>query len=772
MEEAIQRLTLEFSNQLAALQRDLQATVGEVRSQMAEVAVRISTMEEQQRVREAHHEGVTISGRRTVDQAHARAQRPTGDRSAQDTPTPEDDDEPGPRQRWAHLEKTLMSGIEECKRHEDWLKLVDQIRMSVDIHYPAVHNFVREMRRMEQRPSLADLKEVSMRLNMTSQEFTRFMEDLWKVLILKTKGPVTSILRHVVDTESAPLLRTPVAWWELEKEAEGASWARKRDLAKWVVHPTRARGWADIPEAIRTFENRVAEFELVTEGRIDPELRVQGLLGTIPQFLEKQMQSQAGITRTYSGFKEYVLEQTYLNRPSTTARHTTTPSTTPGTTDVEAAGLTATTGWYDDEQRWHEEQWPAHDSYDGHDGYASTPHDDAQHEPAQHDTFAMKGNKGKGKEQGGKSKGKGKANGFPGVCWHCNMPGHRKFECYLYIGGKKGGKSGGSKGGKLGKGYGKFGYSQPTTHGGHSWSGKGGMDWGWPAYGINNQNPTQPWGEAGGGDWAGQGSAQAEAEPETYTSLFSCVRRTPAPPQNRFEHSNPWAALANDDDETADSTACSEPCCGPRPRKLGDWMAQPRIRTKRRQKTSPVMMIDVVRPAEAQSVVHNANDLEWQKVDTFMDSGAARSVCPLTFCDEVPLTESAGSKAGEQFRTASGTRLLNRGDRVVRGQGPNGELLAMRYAVADVAMALDSVSQICDTGAQVLFTKWGGHILGPAGRVDFTRVGDTYVRSTWVKRPKKRIPKPEVTNDNDVDMTQKAIKSVTRPFGRLGTTTP
>ena len=96
----------------------------------------------------------------------------------------------------------------------------------------------------------------------------------------------------------------------------------------------------------------------------------------------------------------------------------------------------------------------------------------------------------------------------------------------------------------------------------------------------------------------------------------------------------------------------------------------------------------------------------------------------------------------------------------------------MRYAVADVAMALDSVSQICDTGAQVLFTKWGGHILGPAGRVDFTRVGDTYVRSTWVKRPRKRIPKPETTKDDDVEMTPKALKSMTRPFGRLGTKTP
>ena len=108
----------------------------------------------------------------------------------------------------------------------------------------------------------------------------------------------------------------------------------------------------------------------------------------------------------------------------------------------------------------------------------------------------------------------------------------------------------------------------------------------------------------------------------------------------------------------------------------------------------------------------------------------------------------------------------------------------MRYAVADVAMALDSVSQICDTGAQVLFTKWGGHILGPAGRVDFTRVGDTYIRSTWVKRPKRKStkekPDPEqATGDQDgnrsngpADDSQMDVSSVTRPFGRLGPRRP
>ena len=59
----------------------------------------------------------------------------------------------------------------------------------------------------------------------------------------------------------------------------------------------------------------------------------------------------------------------------------------------------------------------------------------------------------------------------------------------------------------------------------------------------------------------------------------------------------------------------------------------------------------------------------------------------------------------------------------------------MKYAVADIAVALDSVSQICDSGATVVFGKAGGHIEMPDGsRETFERVGDTYIRTTVVER--------------------------------------
>ena len=70
--------------------------------------------------------------------------------------------------------------------------------------------------------------------------------------------------------------------------------------------------------------------------------------------------------------------------------------------------------------------------------------------------------------------------------------------------------------------------------------------------------------------------------------------------------------------------------------------------------------------------------------------------------------------------------------------------MAMRYAVADVTVALDSVSQMCDAGAIIVFTKGGGYILKDGKRHDFVRKGDTYIRRTWLKKNR---------DNEDVEMT-------------------
>ena len=87
--------------------------------------------------------------------------------------------------------------------------------------------------------------------------------------------------------------------------------------------------------------------------------------------------------------------------------------------------------------------------------------------------------------------------------------------------------------------------------------------------------------------------------------------------------------------------------------------------------------------------------------------------------------------------------------------------------------ALDSVSQMCDAGNTVVFGKYGGYVMGPGGRVDFDRVDDSYVRSTWVKRPKHKITKQK--QDANINPLEKTENTATRDnkvsdpaFGRPG----
>ena len=121
---------------------------------------------------------------------------------------------------------------------------------------------------------------------------------------------------------------------------------------------------------------------------------------------------------------------------------------------------------------------------------------------------------------------------------------------------------------------------------------------------------------------------------------------------------------------------------------------------------------------------------------SYLDSGAARSVCPLKHGDAFGITPSEQSKKGTGFRTATNKRVPNLGNRTIKGQNEIGQGVEMRYAVANVSVALDSISQICDTGATVTFTKHGGVIEQPDGnKIPFQRDRDTYTRHVWVTPP-------------------------------------
>ena len=105
---------------------------------------------------------------------------------------------------------------------------------------------------------------------------------------------------------------------------------------------------------------------------------------------------------------------------------------------------------------------------------------------------------------------------------------------------------------------------------------------------------------------------------------------------------------------------------------------------------------------------------------------------------------------------------------IVTGQSEDGLALSMRYAVADIAVPLDSISQICDGGSVVVFSKKGGYVVNANGaRLDFVRKGDTYRRRTWVRRPRQQHEKATKDKTGDVKMAW-----AEHVFPRPGQTTP
>ena len=129
------------------------------------------------------------------------------------------------------------------------------------------------------------------------------------------------------------------------------------------------------------------------------------------------------------------------------------------------------------------------------------------------------------------------------------------------------------------------------------------------------------------------------------------------------------------------------------------------------------------------------NNTNMIKVESFLDSGAARSVCPMQHCEQFPIVRTGSPEELEGFQTATGKRVPNLGSRTVVGKTSSGEGVSMKYAVANIQVPLDSVSQMCDAGAVVTFTSTGGWIDLPSSeRLHFKRRDNTYYRETWIER--------------------------------------
>ena len=128
---------------------------------------------------------------------------------------------------------------------------------------------------------------------------------------------------------------------------------------------------------------------------------------------------------------------------------------------------------------------------------------------------------------------------------------------------------------------------------------------------------------------------------------------------------------------------------------------------------------------------------DWVKVETVLDSGAAESVAPSSVAPWVKTCESVGSRNGQTYQSASGTKIANEGEKRLQVVTEDGIEAEATYQVADVTRPLSAVSKICDKGNIVVFTQEGGFIQNSMGnRTVFRRENNVYMMDLYIKAPK------------------------------------
>ena len=110
--------------------------------------------------------------------------------------------------------------------------------------------------------------------------------------------------------------------------------------------------------------------------------------------------------------------------------------------------------------------------------------------------------------------------------------------------------------------------------------------------------------------------------------------------------------------------------------------------------------------------INNLAKNEWQKFPEklIIDSGAAETVMPSHWIENYKMNESAGSKEGVFYLTASGEPIYNEGEKTLMLMNEYGQARKMTFQCAKTTKALGSVSKICANGNRVVFDDEGSYI--------------------------------------------------------------
>ena len=123
---------------------------------------------------------------------------------------------------------------------------------------------------------------------------------------------------------------------------------------------------------------------------------------------------------------------------------------------------------------------------------------------------------------------------------------------------------------------------------------------------------------------------------------------------------------------------------------------------------------------------------KYRCIEAVIDSGAEETVAPRGVCPGLP-RESARSKAGACYRTASGAPVPNLGEMDVQFLTNEGFAGEIPFQLADIERPLIAVSALAKAGNTVELYEHGGRIIHHTGKsTNLERRGGTYILRMWV----------------------------------------